>query len=133
MKISGTNIIPLSPGKATVTITAAQRRRNYNAVSAKISISVRPLPVSSLSLKSSAKGQATASLEAGKSITSYQIQYSTASSMKSAKTITVKGTSKSGSSEKADQRQKILCSNPHSENSEQKELLLYLEQNSFRK
>ena len=94
VKISGTSIIPLSPGKATVTITAAQGR-NYNAVSAKISISVRPLPVSSLSLKSSAKGQATASWKQVKSITSYQIQYSTASSMKSAKTITVKGTSKS--------------------------------------
>ena len=94
VKISGTSIIPLSPGKATVTITAAQGR-NYNAVSAKISISVRPLPVSSLSLKSSAKGQATASWNQVKSITSYQIQYSTASSMKSAKTITVKGTSKS--------------------------------------
>ena len=94
VKISGTSIIPLSPGKATVTITAAQGR-NYNTVSAKISISVRPLPVSSLSLKSSAKGQATASWKQVKSITSYQIQYSTASSMKSARTITVKGTSKS--------------------------------------
>ena len=94
VKISGTSIIPLSPGKATVTITAAQGK-NYNAVSAKISISVRPLPVSSLSLKSSAKGQATASWKQVKSITSYQIQYSTASSMKSARTITVKGTSKS--------------------------------------
>ena len=94
VKISGTSIIPLSPGKATVTITAAQGR-NYNAVSARISISVRPLPVSSLSLKSSAKGQATVSWKQVKSITSYQIQYSTASSMKSAKTITVKGTSKS--------------------------------------
>ena len=94
VKISGTSIIPLSPGQATVTITAAQGR-NYNTVSAKISISVRPLPVSSLSLKSSAKGQATASWKQAKSITSYQIQYSTASSMKSARTITVKGTSKS--------------------------------------
>ena len=94
VKISGTSIIPLSPGQATVTITAAQGR-NYNAVSARISISVRPLPVSSLSLKSSAKGQATASWKQAKSITSYQIQYSTASSMKSARTITVKGTSKS--------------------------------------
>lgn len=94
VKISGTSIIPLSPGQATVTITAAQGR-NYNAVSAKISISVRPLPVSSLSLKSSAKGQATVSWKQVKSITSYQIQYSTASSMKSARTITVKGTSKS--------------------------------------
>lgn len=94
VKISGTSIIPLSPGKATVTITAAQGK-NYNAVSAKISISVRPLPVSSLSLKSSSKGQATVSWKQVKSITSYQIQYSTASSMKSARTITVKGTSKS--------------------------------------
>ena len=94
VKISGTSIIPLSPGQATVTITAAQGR-NYNTVSAKISISVRPLPVSSLSLKSSAKGQATASWKQVKSSTSYQIQYSTASSMKSARTITVKGASKS--------------------------------------
>ena len=54
-----------------------------------------PLPVSSLSLKSSAKGQATASWKQVKSITSYQVQYSTASSMKSAKTITVKDASKS--------------------------------------
>ena len=94
VKISGTSIIPLSPGKATVTITAAQGK-NYNAVSARISISVRPFPVSSLSLKSSAKGQATVSWKQVKSITSYQIQYSTASSMKSARTITVKGASKS--------------------------------------
>lgn len=94
VKISGTSIIPLSPGKATVTITAAQGK-NYNAVSARISISVRPLPVSSLSLKSSAKGQATVSWKQVISITSYQIQYSTASSMKSARTITVKGASKS--------------------------------------
>ena len=94
VKISGTSIIPLSPGRATVTITAAQGK-NYKAASAKITVTVRPLPVSSLSLKSAGKGQASASWKQVKSVTSYQIQYSTSASMKNARTITVKGTSRS--------------------------------------
>ncbi len=94
VKISGTSIIPLSPGCATVTITAAQGK-NYNAASQKVTVTVRPLPVSSLSLSSSAKGQITASWKQVNSITSYQIQYSLESTMKNAQTITAKSASKS--------------------------------------
>ena len=94
VKISGTSIIPVSPGQATVTIQAAQGV-NYKAASAKILITVRPLTVSSVSLKSTAKGQANISWKPVKSVTAYQIQYSTSSSFKSAKTITAKSSSKS--------------------------------------
>lgn len=94
VKISGTSIIPLSPGKATVTVTAAQGK-NYKSASAKLTITVRPLNTGSVSLKSAAKGQANVSWKSVKSITAYQIQYSTSSNFKSAKTVTVKGSSRS--------------------------------------
>ena len=94
MKSSGTSISPLSPGKATVTVTAAQGK-NYKSASAKLTITVRPLKTGSVSLKSAAKGQANVSWKSVKSITAYQIQYSTSSNFKSAKTVTVKGSSRS--------------------------------------
>lgn len=54
-----------------------------------------PANTSSFSAKSKAKGKTTVSWKAVKGITSYQIQYSNYKNMKKAKTVTVKGTSKS--------------------------------------
>lgn len=94
VKVSGTKIIPVAPGKVTLTITAA-RGQDYEKASKKISVTVRPLTTSKLSLKSTAKKQATVSWTAAKSISRYQIYYSRRSDMKNAKHITAKSSAKS--------------------------------------
>lgn len=94
VKVSGTKIIPVAPGKVTLTITAA-RGQDYEKASKKISVTVRPLTTSKLSLKSTAKKQATVSWTAAKSISRYQIYYSQRSDMKNAKYITAKSSVKS--------------------------------------
>ena len=94
VKVSGTKIIPVAPGKVTLTITAA-RGQDYEKASKKISVTVRPLTTSKLSLKSTAKKQATVSWTAAKSISRYQIYYSQRSDMKNAKHITAKSSAKS--------------------------------------
>ena len=94
VKVSGTKIIPVAPGKVTLTITAA-RGQDYEKASKKISVTVRPLTTSKLSLKSTAKKQATVSWTATKSISRYQIYYSRRSDMKNAKHITAKSSAKS--------------------------------------
>lgn len=94
VKVSGTKIIPVAPGKVTLTITAA-RGQDYEKASKKISVTVRPLTTSKLSLKSTAKKQATVSWTARKSISRYQIYYSQRSDMKNAKYITAKSSAKS--------------------------------------
>ena len=94
VKVSGTKIIPVAPGKVTLTITAA-RGQDYEKASKKISVTVRPLTTSKLSLKSTAKKQATVSWTAAKSISRYQIYYSQRSDMKNAKYITAKSSAKS--------------------------------------
>ena len=94
VKVSGTKIIPVAPGKVTLTITAA-RGQDYEKASKKISVTVRPLTTSKLSLKSTAKKQATVSWTAAKSISGYQIYYSQRSNMKNAKHITAKSSAKS--------------------------------------
>ena len=94
VKVSGTKIIPVAPGKVTLTITAA-RGQDYEKASKKISVTVRPLTTSKLSLKSTAKKQATVSWTAAKSISRYQIYYSRRSDMKNAKHITTKSSAKS--------------------------------------
>lgn len=94
VKVSGTKIIPVAPGKVTLTITAA-RGQDYEKASKKISVTVRPLTTSKLSLKSTAKKQATVSWTAAKSISRYQIYYSQRSDMKNAKHITTKSSAKS--------------------------------------
>lgn len=94
VKVSGTKIIPVAPGKVTLTITAA-RGQDYEKASKKISVTVRPLTTSKLSLKSTAKKQATVSWTARKSISRYQIYYSQRSDMKNAKHITAKSSAKS--------------------------------------
>ena len=94
VKVSGTKIIPVAPGKVTLTITAA-RGQDYEKASKKISVTVRPLTTSKLSLKSTAKKQATVFWTAAKSISRYQIYYSQRSDMKNAKHITAKSSAKS--------------------------------------
>ena len=94
VKVSGTKIIPVAPGKVTLTITAA-RGQDYEKASKKISVTVRPLTTSKLSLKSTAKKQATVSWTEAKSISRYQIYYSRRSDMKNAKHITAKSSAKS--------------------------------------
>lgn len=94
VKVSGTNIIPVSPGKATVTIIA-EKGRNYKASKKTVTVTVRPLTVSGLSLKSTLKGQATVSWTSAKSVSGYQIYYSQNSNMKGAESVTAKSTAKS--------------------------------------
>ena len=94
VKVFGTQIIPVAPGKVTLTITTA-RGQNYEKASKKISITVLPLNTSNLSLKSTTKKQATVSWTAAKSINGYQIYYSQHSDMKNAKYITAKSSAKS--------------------------------------
>lgn len=65
-----------------------------------------PANTSSLSVKSKAKGKATVSWKAVKGITSYQIQYSNYGNMKKAKTVTVKGSSKSTTLKKLKRKKK---------------------------
>lgn len=90
VKISGNKFIALKPGKAVITISAAQGK-NYNSVSnVKITITVRPTAVSSMTVKSSSKGKVKVSWKTVKSVSGYEIQYSTSSNMKNAKKITAK-------------------------------------------
>ena len=87
VKISGTKVIPVNPGKANVTITVAAGTR-YAAASKTVTITVIPAKTSLRSVKSKT---ATVTWKKAKSISGYQISYSQNSSMKKAKTLTVKG------------------------------------------
>ena len=90
VKISGTKVIPVNPGKANVTITGAAGPR-YAAASKTVTITVIPAKTSLRSVKSKTAKQATVTWKKAKSISGYQISYSQNSSMKKAKTLTVKG------------------------------------------
>ena len=90
VKISGTKVIPVNPGKANVTITVAAGTR-YAAASKTVTITVIPAKTSLRSVKSKTAKQATVTWKKIKSISGYQISYSQNSSMKKAKTLTVKG------------------------------------------
>lgn len=90
VKISGTKVIPVNPGKANVTITVAAGTR-YAAASKTVTITVIPAKPSLRSVKSKTAKQATVTWKKAKSISGYQISYSQNSSMKKAKTLTVKG------------------------------------------
>ena len=89
VKISGTKVIPVNPGKANVTITVAAGTR-YAAASKTVTITVIPAKTSLRSVKSKTAKQATVTWKKAKSISGYQISYSQNSSMKKAKTLTVK-------------------------------------------
>lgn len=90
VKISGTKVIPVNPGKANVTITVAAGTR-YAAASKTVTITVIPAKTSLRSVKSKTAKQATVTWKKAKSISGYQISYSQNSSMKKAKALTVKG------------------------------------------
>ena len=90
VKISGTKVIPVTPGKANVTITVTAGTR-YAAESKTVTITVIPAKTSLRSVKSTTAKQATVTWKKAKSISGYQISYSQNSSMKKAKTLTVKG------------------------------------------
>ena len=90
VKISGTKVIPVNPGKANVTIIVTAGTR-YAAASKTVTITVIPAKTSLRSVKSTTAKQATVTWKKTKSISGYQISYSQNSSMKKAKTLTVKG------------------------------------------
>lgn len=90
VKISGTKVIPVNPGKANITITVTDGTR-YAAASKTVTITVIPAKTSLRSVKSKTAKQATVTWKKAKSISGYQISYSQNSSMKKAKTLTVKG------------------------------------------
>lgn len=90
VKISGTKVIPVSPGKANVTITVTAGTR-YAAATKTVTITVIPAKTSLRSVKSKTAKQATVTWKKIKSISGYQISYRQNSSMKKAKTLTVKG------------------------------------------
>lgn len=90
VKISGTKVIPVNPGKANITITVTAGTR-YAAASKTVTITVIPAKTSLRSVKSKTAKQATVTWKKIKSISGYQISYSQNSSMKKAKTLTVKG------------------------------------------
>lgn len=90
VKISGTKVIPVNPGKANVTITVTAGNR-YAAATKTVTITVIPAKTSLRSVKSQTAKQATVTWKKIKSISGYQISYSQNSSMKKAKALTVKG------------------------------------------
>ena len=94
IKISGNQFIALKPGKAVITISAKQGQ-NYNALPAtKVTITVRPLNTTGVNLKPGRKGQVKVSWKSVKSISGYQIQYSTSTNMKKAKSVMAKSSAK---------------------------------------
>ena len=99
VKISGTQVIPVAPGKATVTITVAKGEK-YTAATKKITITVIPVGTSVRSLKSKSKKTAVVTWKTVNSISGYQISYSQKSNMKKAKTITVKSSAKTATLKK---------------------------------
>ena len=100
VKISGNQFIALKPGKAVITISAKQGQ-NYNALPAtKVIITVRPLNTTGVNLKPGTKGQVKVSWKPVKSISGYQIQYSTSANIKKAKTVMVKSNAKNATLKK---------------------------------
>lgn len=74
-------------GKSTITITAAGNA-NYKSGTKKITITVKPKKAAVKSVKSSKPGSLTAVWKKDKQAAGYQIQYSTSSKFKGAKTVT---------------------------------------------
>ncbi len=76
-------------GKATITISASATT-NYNKASKSVTITVNPKGTSLTSVKNSSSRKATVQWKRNSAVTGYQIRYSTSSSFKGAKVITVK-------------------------------------------
>ena len=88
-------------GKATITINASANT-NYNAAPAKkVTVTVLPKKTAVSKVSSSSKGKADVSWKKVSGVTGYSIQYSTSSKFSGAKTVTVKGSSASGTTLKS--------------------------------
>lgn len=77
-------------GKATITVTAASTK-TYKTASKKVTVTVNPAKVKLTSVKNNAGKKMKAYWKKNSKVTGYQVQYSTSSKFKSAKTVTVKG------------------------------------------
>ena len=77
-------------GKATITITTAPTK-NYKATTKKVTVTVNPAGTKLTSVKNYKGKKLKASWKKNTKVTGYQVQYSTSSKFKSAKTVTVKG------------------------------------------
>lgn len=77
-------------GKATITVTASATK-TYQETTKKVTVTVNPAKVKLTSVKNYKGKKLKASWKKNTKGTGYQIQYSTSSKFKSAKTVTVKG------------------------------------------
>ena len=77
-------------GKATITITAATTK-TYKETAKKVTVTVNPAGVKLTSVKNYKGKKLKAYWKKNTKVTGYQVQYSTSSKFKSAKTVTVKG------------------------------------------
>ena len=77
-------------GKATITVTAATTK-TYKATTKQVTVTVNPAKVKLTSVKNYKGKKLKAYWKKNTKVTGYQVQYSTSSKFKSAKTVTVKG------------------------------------------
>ena len=77
-------------GKATITVTASATK-TYKATTKKVTVTVNPAKVKLTSVKNYKGKRLKAYWKKNTKVTGYQVQYSTSSKFKSAKTVTVKG------------------------------------------
>lgn len=77
-------------GKATITITS-KATKNYKATTKKVTVTVNPAKVKLTGVKNYKGKKLKAYWKKNTKVTGYQVQYSTSSKFKSAKTVTVKG------------------------------------------
>lgn len=77
-------------GKATITITS-KATKNYKATTKKVTVTVNPAGTKLTGVKNYKGKKLKAYWKKNTKVTGYQIQYSTSSKFKSAKTVTVKG------------------------------------------
>ena len=77
-------------GKATITVTAATTK-TYKATTKQVTVTVNPAKVKLTSVKNDKGKKLKAYWKKNTKVTGYQVQYSTSSKFKSAKTVTVKG------------------------------------------
>ena len=77
-------------GKATITVTASATK-TYQETTKKVTVTVNPAKVKLTGVKNYKGKKLKASWKKNTKVTGYQVQYSTSSKFKSAKTVTVKG------------------------------------------
>lgn len=82
------NVTTKNTGKATITITASGDA-NHTGATVKVQVNIAPKKVTGLKVKSSAAGKVVVRFKKNTKATGYQIQYSTSSKFKKAKTVTI--------------------------------------------